>query len=67
MKIYSICTISESGNYYLYHVQSEDKPNNKQIERFLIDFGNDRDVDEDYTYEHVLNVLELKTEGIITI
>lgn len=65
MKTFSISTKSESGDDYLYHVRCEHEPTDEQIEKFLIEYGNDKD--EDGTYENVLIVLELEEENIITI
>jgi hypothetical protein len=58
MKQFVLTTQSESGDNYIYFIECKTKPTDKQLDKFLMEHGND--VDEDTIYENVEHLKEIK-------
>lgn len=57
MKKFVITTTSESGDHYVYFVEYSKKPTERQVNKWLIENGND--VDDSRCYESVDEIEEI--------
>lgn len=57
MKKYVLVTISESSDYYLYFIESEELPSIESIMLFLNENAHDKD--DEYVYENILLLKEV--------
>lgn len=55
---FCLTTKSESGDNYMYFIEHTQMPTNEEIERFLLENGND--FDEDGSYENINLIEEIK-------
>lgn len=58
MKQFVLTTTSESSDHYIYFIENSEMPNKEELEKFLIENGND--VEDGYSYEHVDMCKEIK-------
>lgn len=58
MKKYVLLTMSESYDYYLYFIESEELPNIESLVLFLKE--NAYDKDNDYVYENIVLLKEIE-------
>ncbi len=65
MKKFVLTTHSESGDRYMYFINAKKQPSHKQLEKFLLEHGCDKD--EDQSYENVQEVVEILENKFITI
>lgn len=70
MKQFVLKTKSESSDYYTYFIEHPKKPTDEEIERFLMEYANDREEEDDgemIVYESCDSIQEIKPEKFLTI
>jgi hypothetical protein len=58
MKQFVLTTTSESSDHYIYFIEHPEKPTKDEIEKFLLENGND--IEDGYCYEGVDMCVEIK-------
>jgi len=60
MKKFVLTTTSESSDHYIYFIEHPTQPTDEELEKFLLEKGNDVDEDEQISYENVDDCVEIK-------
>lgn len=57
-KKYVLVTKSESNDYYIYFIEHSELPTNSELKNWLIINGND--IEDNYCYEEIVSIKEIK-------
>lgn len=62
MKKYVVVTQSESGDDYFYVISHTELPTYEQVNKWLLENGNDVDEDEGVHYECIRHIIDVEAE-----